>query len=251
MIYRVGDNEITSYDYSSLKAAQTPNGGEKFNLNQYVDRQVPSDKEEKNEDSDRKETAKAKVTQKSGVKLDLSGKGNEKTLSGHNQAAPAKENETGESLFKTVRDLFAKFTEAVKNLFDRIWNDPPRTELSEAEDGQTEQQGAKPEAMIVPERLTEEYKREKGMEDSFPNDALNDAGNVPEKTDEQRDKEIRQYLHKGNLEQVLSILTDDGRRTIAKNSNLLTYYDKSGRLARINASDSERILHGDRNVRKL
>lgn len=247
MIYRVGDNEITSYDYSSLKAAQTPNGGEKFNLNQYVDRQVSTDKEEKNEDSDRKETAKSKVTQKSGVKLELSGKGNDKLASGHNQTVPAKENETGESLFKTVRDLFAKFTEAVKDLFDRIWNDPPHTEFSETEDSQTEQQGAKP----VPERLTEEYKREKGMEDPFHNDALNGVENVPEKTDEQRDKEIRQYLHKGNLEQVLSILTDDGRRTIAKNSNLLTYYDKSGRLARINASDSERILHGDRNVRTL
>lgn len=251
MIYRVGDNEITSYDYGSLKTAQTPNSGEKFNLNQYVDRQASTDKEEKNEDSDQKAAAKAKVTEKSGVKLELSGKGNEKTSSGHNQAAPAKENETGESLFKTVRDLFSKFAEAVKNLFDRIWNDPPDAGLSGAKDDKTEQQDAELAAKTASERLTEEYKREKGMEDPVPNDTLNGAGNVSEKTDEQRDKEIRQYLHKGNLEQVLSILTDDGRRTIAKNSNLLTYYDKSGRLARINASDSERILHGDRNVREL
>ena len=67
----------------------------------------------------------------------------------------------------------------------------------------------------------------------------------------ERDEKIRRQLRSGNLEQVINLLTDDGRRTMAKNSTLLTYYDKSGKLTQINASDRERILHGDRNVRKL
>lgn len=70
------------------------------------------------------------------------------------------------------------------------------------------------------------------------------------KTDN-RDAEIQKYLHSGNLEQVLSLLTDNGKRSIAKNSTLLTYYDKSGRLTPVNPSDSERILHGDRRTKSL
>ena len=66
-----------------------------------------------------------------------------------------------------------------------------------------------------------------------------------------REREIQKYLRTGNLEQVISLLTEDGHRTIAKNSTLLTYYDRTGRLTSLSASDQERILHGDRNTRKL
>ena len=38
---------------------------------------------------------------------------------------------------------------------------------------------------------------------------------------------------------------------VARNSDLVTYYDRSGKLVQPNASDKERILHGDRNVKKL
>lgn len=67
----------------------------------------------------------------------------------------------------------------------------------------------------------------------------------------ERDEKIRKHLRSGNLEQVISLLTDDGRRSVAKNSTLLTYYDKNGKLTQINASDRERILHGDRHVKTL
>ena len=76
-----------------------------------------------------------------------------------------------------------------------------------------------------------------------PEEILSGRGNT--------DKEIQQYLRSGNLEQVISLLTDNGHKTMAKNSSLLTYYDRTGRLTSLSASDQERILHGDRNVRKL
>ncbi len=67
----------------------------------------------------------------------------------------------------------------------------------------------------------------------------------------ERDEKIRKHLRSGNLDQVISLLTDDGKRSVAKNSTLLTYYDKNGKLTQINASDRERILHGDRHVKTL
>ena len=44
----------------------------------------------------------------------------------------------------------------------------------------------------------------------------------------ERDEKIRKHLRSGNLDQVISLLTDDGKRSVAKNSTLLTYYDKNG-----------------------
>lgn len=63
-----------------------------------------------------------------------------------------------------------------------------------------------------------------------------------------RNREIRQSLRNGDMEHVISLLTDNGRKTIAKNSTLLTSYDKNGRVVEPNASDRERALHGDRNT---
>lgn len=69
--------------------------------------------------------------------------------------------------------------------------------------------------------------------------------------EERRNREIRQSLRDGNMDHVISLLTDNGRKTVAKNSTLLTSYDKNGRVVEPNASDRERALHGDRNTWKL
>ncbi|MCM1542306.1 MAG: hypothetical protein NC121_13730 [Blautia sp.] len=69
--------------------------------------------------------------------------------------------------------------------------------------------------------------------------------------EERRHREIRQSLREGNMEHVISLLTDNGRKTVAKNSTLLTSYDKNGRVVEPNASDRERALHGDKNSWKL
>lgn len=75
-----------------------------------------------------------------------------------------------------------------------------------------------------------------------------DEASVLALEEERRNREIRQSLRNGDMEHVISLLTDNGRKTIAKNSTLLTSYDKNGRVVEPNASDRERALHGDRNT---
>ena len=75
-----------------------------------------------------------------------------------------------------------------------------------------------------------------------------DEASVLALEEERRNREIRQSLRNGDMEHVISLLTDNGRKTIAKNSTLLTSYDKNGRVVEPNASDRERALHGDRNI---
>ena len=126
----------------------------------------------------------------------------------------------------TIQTFITGFIQTVKELINRIWNEPQSKDTVQSSDVSPEEA----------ERYTEEYLAAKGLTEKTPVD---------------KDAEIQKYLHNGNLDQVISLLTDNGHKTIAKNSNLLTYYDRSGRITRINPSDSERILHGDRNSRKL
>ena len=46
-------------------------------------------------------------------------------------------------------------------------------------------------------------------------------------------------------ERLAQLLKEDGRGSLAKNSDLLTYYDRSGRVITPNATDKNKILHGN------
>ncbi len=69
--------------------------------------------------------------------------------------------------------------------------------------------------------------------------------------EERRNREIQKSLRDGNMEQVIRLLTENGKRTVARNSTLLTSYDKNGRVVEPNASDRQRALYGDKNTWKL
>ena len=261
MIYRVGDGDNPAYDYSSqLKPAKNAEGQEKFSLDRQKEQDVPKKKEEKGEDKKLHQKPGVDIKTQGGVKLELSGS----RVSGPEQKADraAKTQNAGDGLFDTVISLFKSLFEAVGDFFYKVWNDPPPETFSE---------DVTPEEA---ERYTEEYYAMKGIprpeaaitgkeEASAGADAPEAAGKVTESVSAQeekadfeaeqaeRDKKIRKHLRSGNLDQVISLLTDDGKRSVAKNSTLLTYYDKNGKLTQINASDRERILHGDRHTKTL
>lgn len=146
-------------------------------------------------------------------------------------------------MFRTVRSWITTFIQSFKGLLDRIWNDPaPEDTVLSAEEAPLEET----------DRLSEEYL------EMNPDVLSAETGQTAAKTPEEvmsdnmkKDKEIQQYLRSGNLEQVLNLLTENGHKTMARNSSLLTYYDRTGRLTSLSASDQERILHGDRHVKKL
>lgn len=52
-------------------------------------------------------------------------------------------------------------------------------------------------------------------------------------------------------DEIASFMVDYGGKHLAKNTDLLTTYNRSGMLTSPNASDKRRILQGDRGVRKL
>ena len=238
MIYRVGDGNNPAYDYSSqLKSVGNAEGQEKFSLEHQKEQASSPKKEEKGEDKKLHEKPGAEIKRSGGVKLELSGAGKAEEESEMTNSRVASAN-SGSSLWQTVLSIW----QALKGFIYRIWNDESPEVISE---------DVTPEEA---ERYTEEYYALKGItpetiQKQQPEDIFTEESEKEKQAE--RDARIRKHLRSGNLDQVISLLTDDGKRSVAKNSTLLTYYDRSGQLRQINASDRERILHGDRNVRKL
>lgn len=249
MIYRVGDSDNPAYDYSSqLKPAKNTEGQEKFSLDRQKEQTAPEKKEEKGEDKKLHEKPGADI-RKQGVRLELSGRGMQ---AGEMQEASARKETGTEAETGSLTSFFKGLFQTVRDFLYRLWNETPEeTVISE---------DVTPEEA---ERYTQEYYKLKGIDPppvGTANSRIDPTNREAELAEPEadfkareaeRDEKIRRQLRSGNLEQVINLLTDDGRRTMAKNSTLLTYYDKSGKLTQINASDRERILHGDRNVRKL
>lgn len=248
MIYRVGDGSDPTFDYSSqLKPAKNAESQEKFSLDQQKKQEYTAKKEEKGEDKKLHEKPGVRSKVPDGVKLELSGGKDAQELSQKEKEAGAQS--SGSSFFSAVQNLFA----AIKDFLYRVWNDVPAMPLSEE---------VTPEEA---ERYTEEYYAMKGIsperKEMEEADSESDAAQMTKQPVEDtqrnaadqaaRDEKIRGHFRSGNLDQVISLLTDNGKKAVAKNSTLLTYYDKSGKLTQISASDRERILHGDRNVRTL
>lgn len=253
MIYRVGDGDNPAYDYTSqLKPAKSTESQEKFSLDRQKEQDVPKKKEEKGEDKKLYQKPGADIRSQDGVKLEISG--GRATEWERTSESAAKEAAAGGGLLEFVSGAFKGLFQALRELFYKIWNDPPQETVSE---------DVTPEEA---ERYTEEYYAMKGIprpepsvvqkaseetKDAAESGDVGEDREVFEAKQAERDEKIRKHLRSGDLEQVISLLTDDGKRSIAKNSTLLTYYDKNGRLTQISASDRERILHGDRHARKL
>lgn len=249
MIYRVGDNDHPSYDYSRQKPTQVSGDSEKFSLDHQKKEELSPQKEEKGEDKKLHEKTKgASLREKSGVKLEISASGTKAASTREKDMASSYSDAVSKSAFwNSVRDTFQKFLQYAKDFLFRIWNDSSP---------EVESVDVTPEEA---ERYTQEYyalKKEISKEETSGQASSDKKSNeltelVKSTESVNKDTEIQKYLHSGNLEQVISLLTDNGKRSIAKNSTLLTYYDKNGRLTPLNPSDSERILHGDRNTRSL
>ncbi|MCM1047582.1 MAG: hypothetical protein NC433_04070 [Clostridiales bacterium] len=267
MVNRIDDKNY--YTYTKTKNINVSNNGEKFNLN-YNNEELQTKDSEKKDKAGESEKGKAA---ESGVKLELSNSGkNAAADRGKATETKAQATENQQSIFGMLRELVSTVVSAVKDIFYKIWNDPEpkmdaaaadngteteidnltvsngtaETELLTAEDGMAE--GAEADALAVSDGITagtERFAAKNETQDFEETYASHKSAQA------RLDREIQPYLRKGDLNQVISLLTDNGKKTVAINSTLLTYYDRNGKMVELNASDRERILRGDRNTKKL
>lgn len=221
MVNRVDGNYYN--DYSQMKSVNTvSDNGEKFSLD-YRQENLQSEETEKEDQHSKSAKARKEAAERNGVKLELS-KDAAPAAAKWDKPQAVKEQPTSEtkSFFASIQEVFTDIMQYVKDFFYKIWNDAAETEMVDEQDNVTGEESFEA-------TLQENLRRTQATEEEL----------------------LKKALHTGDLPQVIDILTENGTKTIAKNSTLLTYYDKNGRVVEPSASDRERILHGDRGSRKL
>lgn len=243
MVNKISGND--SYDYTQLKMPTatdtTTNSGEKFSM-AYQRAQEETDEKDINDKPEEDGTAKVgrpRTVVQSGVKLELSGTGQADAAVKRDGAQQTDSVRSG--LVDTIRSWITAFLQSAKELLYRIWNDPVQSDDVVVEDAGTAESDES-------EKLSEEYLALKNLEELQDPEA---AARQQIERETKKDAEIQKLLRSGDMERVVRLVTENGQKTMAKNSTLLTYYDRTGKITPLSASDQERILHGDRSVRKL
>ena len=153
------------------------------------------------------ESAGVSAGKASGVKLEISDRGYQKSV---------REKQRG-SLVEEVKKYAQIAVEFLKTVWDRVWNDKPE--------------------VLEPEQVEQEEFPEI-LEDKIAESIYTQA-------------EIRRIFQRGNQQEIADFISNHGEKQLAKNTELLTQYDKTGSLVGISNSDKDLILHGDRNQMKL
>lgn len=220
MVNKIDGNNY--HVYTRPTKVNIPDNDEKFSLD-YKKDGSQADSKDKREISD---SAKEQAAERSGVRIEISGKGMEQQRQAETMELPNASGTT--SLLDTIRTFLTTAVTAIRDIFGKIWNNPlPEDAVRDTPETS--------EAADVPESIDTA---------GIPGDT-----EVPET--ENSEREIQKHLQNGDMEQVIKLLTDNGRKTPARNSTLLTSYDRNGRMVQPDASVRQRTLYGDRNTRKL
>lgn len=257
MVNRIDGNHYYEYKKNqSVNLNDRTDTAEQFSLNYKKDSLDFEEKEKKEKEASDITTA----AEENGVRLELSNRGRASAMEGKAlETANAGRNTEQVSLTDMLRDFVRSAISAVKGLLYRIWYDsPPKEQDATVQEMNSQEIG-------VSEDNTKEIEGQEILSDaviSEDNVEVQESSSQKEPTSEELtnavrnetariDREVQQYLKSGNLSQVVSLLTNDGKKVAAHNSTLLTYYDRSGRMIELSASDKERILHGERSTIKL
>lgn len=202
------------YEYSKINTniENQLENGEKFSLDY-----------EKKDESDEK----AKVLKDKGVVVELSENGPQReSMSNQEKQPDSGEEITLEQTVTSVRKLFLGVADFFSQLFKKVgatllafWN----SDSAQAEELPQENE------MQMDSTQTEELPQENGTQTNLTEDA------AVEQTED--------ISHK-SLEEIQAYL-ESGTKHYVKNSDLLTYYDRSGKFVQLNGADKERILKGE------
>ena len=206
-------NSQKYYDYAKVNQQKRESAeASGFNLNLGKEGVIYEQNEQKKTEKPKEtaleqESAGVSAGKASGVKLEISDRGYQKSV---------REKQRG-SLVEEVKKYAQIAVEFLKTVWDRVWNDKP--------------EGLEPEQV-------EQEEFPEILEDKIAESIYTQA-------------EIRRIFQRGNQQEIADFISNHGEKQLAKNTELLTQYDKTGSLVGISNSDKDLILHGDRNQMKL
>ncbi len=152
--------------------------------------------------------------------------------------APDEFTATFYKLWGYVERFFKGLWGNIKKIFGNLWDSKPIGEGLESMAVKKSGEKADDEASKTPDAQTSRT-------------GLTGSADSIDSLEASRDASIRAALKEGDKDKFRNLISDGGRRAPAHNSALLTTYNSKGRITEVNASDANKILHGDRGARKL
>lgn len=127
---------------------------------------------------------------------------------------------TWEQLKASVRSMIS----FLKETWRTIWEDAPAEEKKD------------------PVETTDDAEQIAAQNEAWADERIEEA---------EKQVQMQAVLKSRNLDSLAAILSENGKKHLAKNTTLLTTYDRRGRIVAIDEAERERILHGDKNFIKL
>lgn len=127
---------------------------------------------------------------------------------------------TWEQLKASVRSMIS----FLKETWRTIWEDAPAEEKKD------------------PVETTDDAEQIAAQNEAWADERIEEA---------EKQVQMQAVLKSRNLDSLAAILSENGKKHLAKNTTLLTTYDWRGRIVAIDEAERERILHGDKNFIKL
>ncbi len=162
-----------------------------------------------------------------GVTLEISRRGYERS----------EQEKQRSGLIEGIRRFALRAVDFLKSVWDRVWNEPEQAE---------------PEAF--PEVLEEKIEEREDVAADVREDdgfSVQGAPGGEGQGSQLSLAEIRRLLRYGSQEEIEDFLSDHGKKVPARNTELLTQYDRSGALVDISNTERELILHGDKKEIRL
>ncbi len=190
--------------------------------------------EEKKEGFKEKEISKAKEERKA---TDITARRETEKKPGN-----SKQEWQAEDGLKEIKNTANQIWQGIKNAFQKLlqifwYEEEPTKEKETAKILKGTQEASKAEAA---EKNEEKVQKTEGV--------MQQAGEenaTPILTEKEKDERIKELIQKKDTEGMMRLLTDNHTRHVAKNSSLLSYYDRHGKMVSVPASEQDKILYGD------
>lgn len=136
--------------------------------------------------------------------------------------------------FPQIKQAFHSFVQLLKETWNLIWNDPP----------------AKSDQNHPLQSSSSLNMESESLDVLNSNDLISVNNSYTSSGENKDDSQIQKVLKSKDLNQLTKIITQNGKLKLAKNSQLLTTYDRQGKIVQLDGSEKERILRGDKNLMK-
>lgn len=229
MVNGVNNNNINSYRNHSIRPSKTDMDAPPFLL-QYDEKGVVWEHKDQNDKEEEKKIKEAGENHKKAADVRSVAA---KAVSAND--TPSVRKDTSEAKGQAGEELFRSLLDGVKNFFVNIFNF-----IWYGDDGKAEQGGKAEEASKTQNT------------DGFETDPVKKtAASTGEDAQMDKDALIKELIARHDTNGVVDILTENHTIQPARNSTLLTYYNRHGKLVDLSQTNTGRILHGDRRTRSL